>query len=47
VLAITHYRRLLSALVPDMVHVLVDGRVVAEGGPELAEEVDRTGYAAY
>jgi Fe-S cluster assembly ATP-binding protein len=47
VLAITHYRRLLSALVPDVVHVLVDGRIVAEGGPELAEEVDRTGYAAY
>ena len=47
VLAITHYRRLLSILVPDVVHVLVDGRVVAEGGPELAEEVDRTGYASY
>lgn len=47
VLAITHYRRLLSALVPDVVHVLVNGRIVAEGGPELAEEVDRTGYAAF
>lgn len=47
VLAITHYRRLLSVLVPDAVHVLVNGRIVAEGGPELAEEVDRTGYAAY
>jgi Fe-S cluster assembly ATP-binding protein len=47
VLAITHYRRLLTVLVPDKVHVLIDGRIVAEGGPELAEEVDRTGYAAY
>jgi len=47
VLAITHYRRLLSELIPDAVHVLVDGRIVAQGGPELAEEVDRTGYAAY
>jgi Fe-S cluster assembly ATP-binding protein len=47
VLAITHYRRLLTALVPDVVHVFVNGRIVAEGGPELAEEVDRTGYAAY
>jgi Fe-S cluster assembly ATP-binding protein len=47
VLAITHYRRLLTVLEPDAVHVLVDGRIVDSGGPELAEEVDRTGYAAY
>ncbi len=47
VLAITHYRRLLTVLVPDVVHVLVSGRIVASGGPELAEELDRTGYAAY
>jgi len=47
VLAITHYRRLLTVLVPDVVHVLVQGRIVATGGPELADEVDRTGYAAY
>jgi Fe-S cluster assembly ATP-binding protein len=47
VLAITHYRRLLSELRPDAVHVLVDGRTVAEGGPELADELERTGYAAY
>jgi Fe-S cluster assembly ATP-binding protein len=46
-LAITHYRRLLSVLRPDAVHVLVDGRVVASGGPELADEVDRVGYGAY
>lgn len=47
VLAITHYRRLLNVLRPDFVHVLVDGRLVAHGGPELADEVERNGYAAY
>lgn len=47
VLAITHYRRLLTVLRPDVVHVLVDGRIVARGGPELADEVDRVGYASY
>jgi Fe-S cluster assembly ATP-binding protein len=45
VLAITHYPRLLSELVPDRVHVLLGGRVVRSGGPELAEELERTGYA--
>lgn len=47
VLAITHFRRLLEVLHPDVVHVLADGRVVATGGSDLAEIVDRTGYAAY
>ncbi len=47
VLAITHFRRLLDVLHPDVVHVLAGGRVVATGGSELAEIVDRTGYAAY
>ncbi len=47
VLAITHFRRLLDVLRPDVVHVLSDGRVVATGSGELAELVDRTGYAAY
>jgi Fe-S cluster assembly ATP-binding protein len=47
VLAITHFRRLLDVLHPDVVHVLSDGRVVATGTSELAELVDRTGYAAY
>lgn len=47
VLAITHFRRLLDVLEPDVVHVLAGGRVVATGGSELAEAVDRTGYAAY
>jgi Fe-S cluster assembly ATP-binding protein len=47
VLAITHYQRLLSELVADRVHVLLWGRIVQTGGPELAEELERTGYAAY
>jgi Fe-S cluster assembly ATP-binding protein len=47
VLAITHYRRLLSVLEPDIVHVLVRGRIVATGGPELAGELERTGYTAF
>ncbi len=47
VLAITHFHRLLDVLRPDVVHVLADGRVVATGGGELAETVDRTGYAAF
>ena len=47
VLAITHFHRLLDVLRPDVVHVLAGGRVVATGGSELAETVDRTGYAAY
>lgn len=47
VIAITHYRRLLTALHPDAVHVLVDGRIAKSGGPELAEELERTGYASF
>jgi Fe-S cluster assembly ATP-binding protein len=47
VLAITHYQRLLKAIRPDKVHVLVDGRIVKSGGPELADELERTGYSAY
>ncbi|MBV8462825.1 MAG: Fe-S cluster assembly ATPase SufC [Acidimicrobiales bacterium] len=47
VLAITHFRRLLDVLTPDVVHVLQDGRVVATGGPELADMVDRAGYTEF
>jgi len=47
VLAITHYNRLLHELKPDVVHVLSKGRIVKTGGPELAAELERTGYAAY
>lgn len=46
-LMITHYERLLEEIVPDRVHILADGRIVASGGPELAREIERTGYAAY
>jgi len=47
VLAITHYSRLLRELRPDVIHVLRGGRIVATGGPELADELERTGYAGY
>ena len=47
VLAITHYSRLLHELQPDRVHILVKGRIVASGGPELADELERDGYAAF
>ena len=47
VLAITHYRRLLTELRPDVVHVLTRGRIVATGGPELADDLERTGYGGY
>ncbi len=43
-LIITHYQRLLDHIVPDRVHVIVGGRVVQSGGPELAERLDREGY---
>ena len=44
VLAITHYARLLHELRPDRIHVLMGGRIVASGGPELAEVLEGTGY---
>jgi Fe-S cluster assembly ATP-binding protein len=47
VLAITHYTRLLAELRPDRTHVLFGGRIVASGGPELADELERSGYAAW
>ncbi len=47
VLVITHYSRLLRELRPDVVSVLRNGRIVASGGPELAEELESTGYAGY
>jgi len=47
VLVITHYSRLLRELKPDVVSVLAKGRIVARGGPELAEELEHTGYAGY
>jgi Fe-S cluster assembly ATP-binding protein len=47
VLAITHYTRLLSVLHADAVHILVRGEIRASGGPELADELEQTGYAAW
>jgi Fe-S cluster assembly ATP-binding protein len=47
VLVITHYSRLLRELKPDVVHVLVKGRIVATGGPELVEVLERDGYSAF
>jgi Fe-S cluster assembly ATP-binding protein len=46
-LVITHYQRLLDYIRPDKVHVLAAGRIVASGGPELALELEKSGYAAY
>jgi len=45
VLLITHYQRLLDYVEPDQVHVLAAGRIVRSGGPELARELEREGYA--
>ena len=47
VLAITHYSRLLRELRPDVVHVLSRGHIARSAGPELADELERTGYAEY
>jgi Fe-S cluster assembly ATP-binding protein len=46
-LVITHYQRILNYVKPDFVHVLVDGRIVAEGGPELAHTLEAEGYEAF
>jgi Fe-S cluster assembly ATP-binding protein len=45
-LVITHYQRLLDYIVPDRVHVLMAGRIVKSGGPELAQELEALGYGA-
>jgi Fe-S cluster assembly ATP-binding protein len=47
VLLITHFTRILRYVRPDHVHVFVDGRIVAEGGPELADAIEAEGYASY
>jgi len=47
VLLITHYQRLLNYIKPDVVHVMVDGRIVKTGGPETALELEEEGYADY
>jgi Fe-S cluster assembly ATP-binding protein len=47
ILAITHYQRLLDELHPDHVHVLVDGRIAASGGMEVARQLEAEGYSAW
>jgi Fe-S cluster assembly ATP-binding protein len=44
-IVVTHYQRLLDYIVPDFVHVLVEGKVVLSGGKELAKELESKGYA--
>jgi Fe-S cluster assembly ATP-binding protein len=46
-LVITHYQRILNYIRPDFVHVFVDGRIVEEGGPELAQKLEAEGYEAF
>ncbi len=47
VLIVTHYQRILDRLTPDRVHLLVDGRIRASGGPELARQLEEEGYEAW
>lgn len=46
-LVITHYQRLLNYIVPDVVHVMIDGRIVKSGGKELALELENQGYSTF
>jgi Fe-S cluster assembly ATP-binding protein len=46
-LVITHYQRLLNYIVPDKVHVMVDGRIEKSGDASLAQELEKSGYAEY
>src|SRR5215813_5098020 len=46
-IVITHYQRILNYIEPDYVHVFVDGRIVEEGGPELAHKLEKSGYARW
>ena len=47
ILVITHYQRLLDYIVPDKIHVLAHGRIQRTGGPELAQELEKSGYAEF
>jgi Fe-S cluster assembly ATP-binding protein len=47
ILVITHYQRLLNYIVPDEIHVLVNGKIVASGDKELARELEKTGYCMF
>ena len=44
VLLITHYQRILNYITPDRIHVMMDGRIVLSGGPELAVRLEQQGY---
>ena len=46
-IVVTHYQRLLNYITPDIVHILVDGKIVQTGGPELALVVEKAGYREY
>jgi Fe-S cluster assembly ATP-binding protein len=46
VVLITHYNRILRYMTPDRIHIMIDGRIVDSGGPELAEELESGGYEA-
>ena len=47
VMLITHFTRILRHVQPDFVHVILDGRIIAEGGPELAEKIESEGYEQF
>ncbi len=47
VLLITHYNRILDYVVPDVVHIMIDGKIVKSGGKELAHEVEKNGYQMF
>jgi Fe-S cluster assembly ATP-binding protein len=47
IVLITHYQRLLDELRPDFVHVLIDGRIVATGGMEIAATLEKSGYESF
>jgi len=47
VLLVTHYQRILDQIHPDVVHLLIDGRIVDQGGPELARRLEQEGYEAW
>jgi Fe-S cluster assembly ATP-binding protein len=47
VVLVTHYQRILDQLEPDVVHLMVDGRIVADGGPDLALRIEKEGYEAW
>ena len=46
-LVITHYQRLLDHIIPDFVHILVKGKIIETGGPDLAKLVEKEGYKSF